>query len=275
MTIREIDINESIKAEKLISNELIIDKIIVILFPIILTFVFPITSGIQLYSNLKNNESLLLGILLFVLSIFISFSIIFWIRNLNKLKRIKGFSKTENLKLIKKISKDNEWKINSISENLIILDLNTKKSGIEWEKRMIIINKGNDILVNCMTYGKYSSPSIFHWFANKRKINKLKFEFEYGIEEKQNINKLIQPKFNLKIDGMKFLGRGSKASGNGIGWNRNENIIYKCVECGSEMLASHNDYWNCECGAIHLDFDAGRFGSNYGDENILVYKKIN
>ncbi|WP_127845479.1 hypothetical protein [Psychroflexus aestuariivivens] len=72
---------------------------------------------------------------------------------------------------------------------------------------------------------------------------------------------------------MKFLGRGPKASGRGMGWSRNEDIIYKCVNCGSEMLASHNDYWNCECGAIHLDFDAGRFGSKYGDENILVYKK--
>ena len=87
------------------------------------------------------------------------------------------------------------------------------------------------------------------------------------------MSKLIQPKFDLNINGMKFLGRGPKASGKGIGWSRNENIVYKCVDCGSEMLASHNDYWNCECGAIHLDFDAGRFGSNYGDENILVYKK--
>lgn len=39
--------------------------------------------------------------------------------------------------------------------------------------------------------------------------------------------KIIQPKFNLKINGMIFLGRGPKASGNGIGWSRSENIIYK------------------------------------------------
>ncbi|WP_282019232.1 hypothetical protein [Salegentibacter mishustinae] len=87
------------------------------------------------------------------------------------------------------------------------------------------------------------------------------------------MSKIIQPKFDLEIIGMKFLGRGPKASGNGPGWSRSENIIYKCVECGSEMVASHNDYWNCECGAMHLDFDAGRFGSNFGDENILVYSK--
>lgn len=87
------------------------------------------------------------------------------------------------------------------------------------------------------------------------------------------MSKIIKPKFNLEIKGMRFLGRGPKVFGNGIGWCRSENIVYKCVECESEMNASHNDYWNCKCGAIHLDFDAGRFGSNYGDENILVYLK--
>ena len=85
------------------------------------------------------------------------------------------------------------------------------------------------------------------------------------------MNKIIQPKFNSEINGMKFLGRGPKASGTGLGWSRKENIIYKCVKCATEMKASQNDYWNCECGAMTLDFDAGRFGSNYGDENILVY----
>jgi hypothetical protein len=39
------------------------------------------------------------------------------------------------------------------------------------------------------------------------------------------------------------------------------------------MPASFNDYFNCECGAMHLDIDFGRFGSKYGDNNILVYQK--
>ncbi|MEP5338963.1 MAG: hypothetical protein ABJL44_19420 [Algibacter sp.] len=96
------------------------------------------------------------------------------------------------------------------------------------------------------------------------------------------MNKRINPKFNLDIEGMTFLGRGSKVFGNEKGRSRSENIIYKCVECGSEMNVSHNDYWNCKCGAIHLNFDAGRFGSNYGDDyiksektNDLSYMKVN
>lgn len=89
------------------------------------------------------------------------------------------------------------------------------------------------------------------------------------------MNEIVKPKFNIEINGLTFLGRGPKVSGAGAGWSRNEDIIYKCVVCGSEMPASHNDYWNCKCSAIHLDFDAGRFGSKYGDENILVYTKNN
>lgn len=39
------------------------------------------------------------------------------------------------------------------------------------------------------------------------------------------------------------------------------------------MSADFNDYFNCDCGSMHLDIDAGRFGSWHGDENIIVYRK--
>ena len=35
-----------------------------------------------------------------------------------------------------------------------------------------------------------------------------------------------------------------------------------------------DDYYTCQCNAMHLDIDAGRFASNYGDENILRYEKL-
>jgi len=87
------------------------------------------------------------------------------------------------------------------------------------------------------------------------------------------MTEIIEPKFKIEINGLKFLGRGPKSSCTEDGWSRSKNIIYKCVECGSEMSASHNDYWNCKCRAVHLDVHAGRFGSKYGDQNILVYSK--
>jgi hypothetical protein len=42
------------------------------------------------------------------------------------------------------------------------------------------------------------------------------------------------------------------------------------AECGTTMPASHDDYFSCSCGSMHLDVGYGRFGSRRGDQNILV-----
>jgi hypothetical protein len=35
----------------------------------------------------------------------------------------------------------------------------------------------------------------------------------------------------------------------------------------------HASNYACDCGAMYLDADAGRFGSRLGDENVLVYRR--
>jgi hypothetical protein len=40
------------------------------------------------------------------------------------------------------------------------------------------------------------------------------------------------------------------------------------------MPADIDDYFNCECGDMHLDWDMFRFGSRMGDKNILVYRRL-
>jgi len=40
------------------------------------------------------------------------------------------------------------------------------------------------------------------------------------------------------------------------------------------MRADRDDDFGCECGAMRLDADAGRFGSRLGDENVLVYRHV-
>jgi hypothetical protein len=83
------------------------------------------------------------------------------------------------------------------------------------------------------------------------------------------MNEIIKPTLDLEIKRLEFLGRGSQHNGR----SRNSNLIYKCVKCGGEMQASFSDYWNCTCGAVSLDYDTGRFGSKYGDINVLTYRK--
>jgi hypothetical protein len=84
------------------------------------------------------------------------------------------------------------------------------------------------------------------------------------------MKKNIEPKFDHQLKGYRYLGRGPSESW----WSRSSKLIYRCVECGDVMKADHNDYFNCSCGSLHLDIDYGRFGSDLGDNNILVYEKI-
>lgn len=81
----------------------------------------------------------------------------------------------------------------------------------------------------------------------------------------------IAPPQGENVDGYKYLGRGP----GGSGWNRSPRFAYRCAKCGDIMPASFNDYYDCTCRAMSLDKDAGRFGSNYGDENILRYAILN
>jgi len=79
----------------------------------------------------------------------------------------------------------------------------------------------------------------------------------------------IEPSFAYEIDDYEYIGRGPGSTG----WSRSSSIAYRCVKCGTLMPADYDDYFNCNCGAMRLDIDYGRFGSTFGDNNILVYRK--
>lgn len=71
------------------------------------------------------------------------------------------------------------------------------------------------------------------------------------------------------IPGYEFVRRGTTT-----GWSHSGNLLYACEKCGGTMPAHHNDYFTCSCGALHLDIDAGRFDSQFGDNAILTYRKL-
>jgi hypothetical protein len=84
-------------------------------------------------------------------------------------------------------------------------------------------------------------------------------------------NRIEDAKYQLP--GYELLGCGPQATGS-YGWARSGDLIFRCAKCGTTMPSLHNDYFNCSCGAMHLDIDAGRFGSQHGDESILVYRRL-
>ena len=85
---------------------------------------------------------------------------------------------------------------------------------------------------------------------------------------------IVLPPDGVEADGYAFLGRGPGASDASGAWSRSPELFFRCASCGDFMQASRNDYYTCSCSAMHLDFHRGRLGSTLGDQNILVYRRL-
>ena len=177
-----IDIPKSKKAEKLITKSWFLEKFMEYMLFIFLAAMFPIITISKFNSDLIKNEPIGLSLFLMILSLIFCGTLLYAIFNVYKLKRIRGLSRGQNSSLIKKIAEKHEWNISANNQQISIINFSWQNSGgTDWGKQMTIIYDKTDILVNCISFGLHSSPSPFHWFANKRKINKLRTEFEREI----------------------------------------------------------------------------------------------
>jgi hypothetical protein len=177
-----INIPKSKQVEKLILGKGVFERILDIFFYMIFVFPFPFASGLEFYSDLTKKKPTELSLTFFILSLCFASLMIYSIINLYSLKRINGISRGKNSSLIKQIAEKYNWNIESNNQQITIIDFSWQDSGTDWGKQMTILFDKNDILVNCISFGLHSNPSPFHWFANKRKVNKLKTEFENGIK---------------------------------------------------------------------------------------------
>ncbi|PQV44726.1 hypothetical protein CLV33_11813 [Jejuia pallidilutea] len=177
-----IDISKSKTSGKLITRQWILEKIFEYLLPLMIVGMFPFIAIMEFNSNLKKDEPIGLSIVFLIFTLVIGGFMIYSIFNVYKLKRIKGISRGKNSNLIKKIAEKNEWNISANNQQISIINFSWQDSGTDWGKQMTILYDEKDILVNCISFGLFSSPSPFHWFANRRKVNKLTTEFENGIK---------------------------------------------------------------------------------------------
>lgn len=181
-----IDVPKSRQTKKLVIRESLLVKSIEYFFFFILVMMFPFIFILQLNSDIDKSEPIGISIFFLTVSLIVSSLMIYSFFDMNSLKRISGLSRGKNSTLIKKIAKDNKWVISSMNQQITIISFSWKDSGIgtDWGKQMTILFDGNDILVNCISFGTHSSsnPSPFHWFPNRRKVNKLKTAFENEIK---------------------------------------------------------------------------------------------
>ena len=177
-----IDIPKSKKTGKLISRRWLLEKLFEYLLPLMLVGMFPFMAIMEFSSDLNKNEPIGLSLSFLIFTLTIGGFMIYSIFNVYNLKRINGISRGKNSNLIKKIAEKNEWNISANNQQISIINFSWQDSGTDWGKQMTILYDEKDILVNCISFGLYSSPSPFHWFANKRKVNKLRAEFENEIK---------------------------------------------------------------------------------------------
>ena len=172
-----IDIIKSKKAEKLVFKKWFLTKLFDRIFELPYILFFPFLSGMYLFSKIDNKESYGIAIIYFGIAITLCGMLFYSVYHLNSLTRISGISHRQNSQMIKDIAENNNWKIESNNQQMTIISFSWQETGTDWGKQMTIIYDRNDILVNCTSYGLFSTPSPFHWFANRKKINKLKTEF--------------------------------------------------------------------------------------------------
>jgi hypothetical protein len=194
MNINPIDIPKSIKSGKIVYKRWKIEIAVDFIGNFITIFIFPFISGISFYFNFIRNQPFGISLFFLIISLIFGFLMFYSIINLNKLKLMKGLSRGNNFNIIKKIAKNNNWNIYSTNHQITIINFSWKLTGTDWGKQMVILYDGNNILVNCTSFGRYSSPSPFHWFANRKKLNKLISEFENEIK---NLSHKLKNEQNL------------------------------------------------------------------------------
>ena len=178
-----IDIPKSRKAEKLVIKQWFIGKLLEYLLPLTITGMFIFMTTMEFKSDFENSEPIALTLSLSLITVTIGIFVIYSLKNIYKLERIKGLSRGKNSIIIKEMAEKNGWNISTDNQQISILKISWENSGgLDWGKQLTIIYDKTDILVNCISFSLHSTPSPFHWFANKRKINKLKTEFEKGIK---------------------------------------------------------------------------------------------
>ncbi len=187
MTRISIDIPKSKSAERLITKQWLINKLLDYLLPLMIVGMFVFITIMEFKSDLKNNEPIGLSLTFLILTTTIGAFVIYALLNLYKLKRIKGLSRGQNSSVIRKIAEKYKWKISTNNQQISTLNITWENSGgLDWGKQITVIYDKTDILVNCISFGLHSSPSPFHFFANRNKINKLRTEFEREINVLQH-----------------------------------------------------------------------------------------
>ena len=72
--------------------------------------------------------------------------------------------------------------------------------------------------------------------------------------------------------GFVLLGYGPSATGSNSGWRMRADLFAMCPQCGDMVSLDPDITGTCSCGRLFKAADAGRFGSDLGDDSIAIYR---
>ena len=184
MLLEKIDVEKSIKSQKVYRKNSFIEKVIDFLMNLLFIIVFPFIAFINLKRSLNIGADIFFPTTLFIITLLLTISFFYALLNINKLRKIKGLSPKENKKIITHIFESLEWQIyrNNIQFTQATLDWNW--FSFDYGKEIIVLYENESILINCVSYGRGDLKLFTHWFINRKKENEIIKEFEKQIKMK-------------------------------------------------------------------------------------------
>jgi hypothetical protein len=176
----KIDIDKSILTGKLKSRTWLIEPVLDCIFYSALIFSFPLSSGLLLFAQINREGNLFYATILLIATIFLSGFLLYSVLNHNKLRRIQGISKEQNIEFTAELVRQLGWKITTHDQQILIANPTGRWFSSNWHRQVVIIYDKHDFWINCTYYGLHDFKSPFHWFGNR----KLERQLIEGFEEK-------------------------------------------------------------------------------------------
>lgn len=122
----------------------------------------------------------------FILTVFITLLFLYIFININTLREVKGLSLKDNKEFITQILVDLDWKICRNNFQFTQAAVDWSWLSFDYGKEIVILYDKENILINCVSFGRVDLKLCTHWFINRKKENEIIKEFEKRVDSKLN-----------------------------------------------------------------------------------------
>lgn len=178
----KIDIEKSKVKNRLVTKTWMIEQILNFIFYAVLIVSFPFSSGLFLFAQFKNGGNLFYVTILLIVTLLFSGLLLYSVLNLNKLRKIQGVSKEQNIEFTLEVVEQLGWKILTHDQQLIIANPSGRWFSSNCNRQIVLLYDNQDVLINITYYGLHDFKLPFHWFGNRNLERQLIEEFEQKIK---------------------------------------------------------------------------------------------